>query len=104
MTEQHPVSSSSTENRTPAIAMILLALALLVQMGSAAFYAHRDKQTLQTAIANQEAAISETRKVRQQLNTITGKTVQLAQQGNVNAARIIEKMRAAGVNLSGSEQ
>ena len=57
-------------------------------------------QGITTAIAGQEAAISEGRKVRTQLNAIAGKTLGLAQQGNQSAAIIIKQMKAAGVNFS----
>jgi hypothetical protein len=82
------------------IAVVMLAMAVLTQTGSAAYHAHTNRQALQTAIAGQEAAISEGRKVRTQLNAIAGKTLGLAQQGNQSAAIIIKQMKAVGVNFS----
>ena len=93
----------SDQTKNPSIAVLLLVLAVLLQMGIAGYRTYTDKQVLQDAMAQQEEAFGEIRKVRQQLNSIAGKTLQLAQQGNANAAGVIEQMRAAGVNFSPTE-
>ena len=93
----------SEQPRNPSLAVLLVAMALLLQLGVAAYRGYTDKQLLQTAISNQDQAIEELRVVRRQLNSISGKTIELAQQGNTNAANIIQQMRAAGVNFSATE-
>ena len=104
MNERHAESRSSRKEKVTGIAMALLALAVLIQMSAAAVYTHSDRQRLRTSIDNQEAALVETRKVREQLNAITGKTFKLAQEGNQKAASIIQQMQAAGVNLSAGQE
>ena len=75
---------------------------MMVQAGAVAYGNRADQIMLQNAIANQTPAVEEIEKVRKQLNGIASKTLQLAQQGNANAARIVEQLQAAGVNLNPS--
>ena len=83
--------------------MFFVVLSMLLQAGAVAYGNHADHVTLQNALATQEPAVEEIERVRKQLNGIAGKTLQLAQKGNANAARIVEQLKAAGVNLSTSD-
>jgi hypothetical protein len=93
----------SDQSKSLSAAVLLVVVAVLVQLGVATYRGQNDKQALQSAIASQQAPLEEIQAVRQQLNTITGLTMQLAQDGNTHAAAIIEQMRAAGVNFSQPE-
>ena len=80
--------------------MLVVALVLaciLVQNGYQTFQIMDDRERLGQRIAAQEPTVQDAEKVRAQLLSIAGQTALLAEQGNVNAVRLIELLRTQGV-------
>ena len=93
----------SDQSKGLSLAVLMLVLAVLLQIGLSTYRTHTDQQVLQNAMIRQDEVFAEIAVVRAQLNTIAGKTLELAQQGNANAAAIIQQLQAAGINLSATE-
>ncbi len=93
----------SDQPRTLSIALLCVVLAVMLQLGVATFLVYQEQQQLKAAIVEQAATLKEQEAVRTQLNSIVGKTLQLAQQGNANAATIIQQMQAAGFTINAGE-
>jgi hypothetical protein len=62
----------------------------------------RERNALQTAKAAQEPTIEQAQKLRAQLDVISKKTLELAQQGNTGAAFIVEELARRGVTINPS--
>jgi len=100
MNDQAGLSPGNRNNGLMVLATAILTVAVMLQLGVTVYHGNLNRQALHSAIAAQETPLAEALKVRQQLNSLAGKTVALAQQGNESAAAIIEKMAAAGVTFS----
>ncbi|MBY0519168.1 MAG: hypothetical protein K2P79_01945 [Sphingomonas sp.] len=87
-------------NDGASIAAILIAIALILVLGSNL----RDLWTAQTAleksIAQQEMALRNNGKVEAQLDKLASGTQSLAEQGNPNAQRIIGVLDQNGIKIS----
>ncbi len=94
------MATNSGEGNLISLAVLLVALAVLVQAGAAVYRGHQEEQLLRDAIKNQTEGLAASEKVRKQLNAVLGKTLALSREGNANAARIIEQMEAAGINVN----
>ncbi len=81
------------------IALTLLILAFLVQTSAVAYNSFQMKRTLEEEALQHAVIVSSNKKARSQLIALAEKTVELAERGNKNAAVIVEKFKAAGVNL-----
>ena len=93
---------SNRESGEAGISMLVVALILaciLVQNGYQTFQIIDDRERLGQQIAAQESAVQDAEKVRAQLLSIAGQTAVLAEQGNENAARLVEVLRAQGVTI-----
>ena len=95
--------AGSPRSRVLLFGLLLLVLAVLVQSASAIYYQHLDRLAVQDDIAQQQSAIEQAVRVRAQLDNLVNKTLQLSQRGNPNATRILEQLRATGVNIKGME-
>jgi hypothetical protein len=84
------------------LAIILLALALLLSLAYNMFSAIRDRSNLQAARVNQQATLQQAERIRTQFDSITRRTVELAQQGNQGAAMIAEQLARRGLLKSGA--
>jgi hypothetical protein len=67
-------------------------------------YAIHDREALADQRRLQEPAMQEAVKLRQQLETLAGKTAALAADGDEGAKTVVEQMRRQGVNITGSKQ
>ena len=93
---------SSQQTGESGILMVVVTLILacvLVQNGYQTFRIIGDRDRLAQRIEAQEATVRDAEKVRAQLLSIAGQTAVLAEQGNANAARLVEVLRAQGVTI-----
>ena len=93
---------SSQQTGESGILMLVVTLILacvLVQNGYQTFQIIDDRDRLGQRIEAQEASVQDAEKVRAQLLSIAGQTAALAEQGNPNAVRLVELLRAQGVTV-----
>jgi hypothetical protein len=67
-------------------------------------YAIHDREALADQRRLQEPALQEAVKLRQQLETLAGKTAALAADGDEGAKTVVEQMKRQGVNITASKQ
>jgi hypothetical protein len=80
--------------------VILVALSLFVLMAFETFQAIHDRGALADLRRAQEPTVQEAIKLRQQLETLAGRTAQLAAEGDEGAKTVVDQMKRQGVNLS----
>ena len=84
--------------------VILVVVALFVLMAFETFQAIHDRGTLADLRRSQESTVQEAYKLRQQLETLAGRTAQLAAEGDEGAKTVVDQMKRQGVNLSPPKQ
>ena len=84
------------------LAIGLLAIAVVGALGFQTFQLVRDRNALQGIRTNQEATIQQATKVRTQLDAISTRVLELAQQGNSGAATIVEELAKRGITINPS--
>jgi hypothetical protein len=67
-------------------------------------YAVHDREALADQRRSQEPAVQEGIKLRQQLETLAGKTAQLAADGDEGAKTVIDQMKRQGIALNPPKQ
>lgn len=82
------------------VAVTLLTLALLLELGYTTFYFARERRNLQTVRENQQTPLHQAERTRAQFDSIARRTLQLAQQGNAAAAIIAENLARRGITIS----
>jgi Tfp pilus assembly protein PilO len=84
--------------------IILVVVAFFVLMAFETGYAIHDRQALADQQRSQEPVVQEGLKLRQQLETLAGKTAQLAAEGDEGAKTVVDQMKRQGVNLAAPKQ
>jgi hypothetical protein len=84
--------------------IILVVLSLFVLMAFETAEAIHDRGALADLRRSQETAVQEAIKLRQQLETLAGRTAQLAAEGDEGAKTVVDQMKRQGVNLSPPKQ
>ena len=84
--------------------VILVAVSLFVLMAFETFQAVHDRGALADLRRSQESTVQEAVKLRQQLETLAGRTAQLAAEGDEGAKTVVDQMKRQGVNLSPPKQ
>jgi hypothetical protein len=84
--------------------VILVVVALFVLMAFETFQAIHDRGALADLRRSQESTVQEAIKLRQQLETLAGRTAQLAAEGDEGAKTVVDQMKRQGVNLSPPKQ
>jgi hypothetical protein len=79
--------------------LILVVVALFVLMAVETGQAIHDHGALAALIQAQQPTIDQAVKVRQQLQSLAGKTAELAAAGDPGAKSVVEQMKARGVTL-----
>jgi len=79
------------------LVVTLILVCILLQNGYQTYRILKDQETLGQQIAAQESTVRDAEKVRAQLLSIAGQTAVLAEQGNPNATRLVEQLKAQGV-------
>jgi hypothetical protein len=83
-------------------ALALLTIAVVAWLSFQTVQQIRERSALQNVRTAQEAALERAQKIRAQFDTITKKTLELAQQGNAGAALIVEELARRGVTITPS--
>ncbi len=99
MSDQPNAGSRSFSAYLP---LFLLSLALLTTTGFQTLTLVNEATQLKTAIANQDKAVEEGQQMREKLQQLASQALALANQGNENAAMLIEAMRKKGINIQAS--
>jgi len=87
-----------------ALPVILVAVSLFVLMAFETFQAVHDRGALADQRRAQEPTVQEAIKLRQQLETLAGRTAQLAAEGDEGAKTVVDQMKRQGVNLNPPKQ
>jgi len=83
-------------------AVALLTIAVVAWLSFQTVQQIRERSALQNVRTAQEAALERAQKIRAQFDTITKKTLELAQQGNAGAALIVDELARRGVTITPS--
>ena len=84
--------------------LILVVVALFALMAFETGQAIHDRGALADLRRSQEPTVQEAIKVRQQLETLAGRTAQLATEGDEGAKTVVDQMKRQGVTLSPPKQ
>lgn len=95
--------SGGDRNQLPA-PLTLVVVALFVLMAFETGQTIRDRGTLTDLLRAQQPSIEQAAKLRQQLQTLAGKTAELAAAGDAGAKSVVDQMKAQGVTLSTSKK
>jgi hypothetical protein len=80
--------------------LILIVVALFILMAFETGQAIRDHGVLTELMRAQRPTVEQAVKLRQQLQTLAGKTAELAAAGDPGAKAVLEQMKAQGVTLT----
>jgi hypothetical protein len=86
------------------LSVILVAVSLFLLMAFETFQAIHDRGALADLRRSQEPTVQEAIKLRQQLETLAGRTAQLAAEGDEGAKTVVDQMKRQGVTLSPPKQ
>jgi hypothetical protein len=84
--------------------ILLIAATFFVLMAFETGYALHDRGALAEQKRLQEPTVQEATRLRQQLETLAGKTAQLAAEGNEGAKAVIDQMKRQGIMLTPPKQ
>jgi hypothetical protein len=84
--------------------IILVVVSLFVLMAFETAEAIHDRGALADLRRSQEPTVQEAIKLRQQLESLAGKTAQLAAEGDEDAKTVVDQMKKQGVNLNPPKQ
>lgn len=85
---------------SPFSPLFVLALTIMAMVVFQTIQLSKDREVLVKVKQNQEAAVSESKKVRSQFESIAKSTGQLAVKGNTNAQAIVEQLRKQGITIN----
>ena len=80
--------------------LLLILITLVSWFGFQTYQLVRERGNLKTLQANQETMLTNAQKMRAQLDAIAAGTARLAQQGNANAAQIVNALKAKGISIN----
>ncbi|MGH7115264.1 MAG: hypothetical protein ACREE9_12295 [Stellaceae bacterium] len=86
-------------NRLPA-PLILVVVSLFILMGFETGQAIHDRTALAALRRSQEPMMQQAIRLRQQLQTLAGKTAALAASGDAGAKSVVDQMKRQGITLS----
>ena len=102
MSADEPGSLPEQARSNPWTAVALLTIAVVAWLSFQTVQQIRERTALQNVRTAQEAALERAQKIRTQFDTITKKTLELAQQGNAGAALIVDELARRGVTITPS--
>jgi hypothetical protein len=79
--------------------LILVVVSFFVLMAFETGQTLHDQHTLTELLQAQQASVDQGVKLRQQLQTLAGKTAELAAAGDAGAKSVVEQMKAQGITL-----
>jgi hypothetical protein len=80
--------------------LILLVVSFFILIAFETGQAIRDRGALADLMRSQQPTVEQAVKLRQQLQSLAGKTAELAAAGDAGAKSVIDQMKAQGVTLS----
>ena len=96
--------SSVPEPRGWWLPVLIVVVSFFVLMAFETGYAIHDRDGLGEQQRLQEPAMQEAIKLRQKLETLAGKTAQLAADGDEGAKAVVDQMKRQGITLSAPKQ
>jgi hypothetical protein len=84
--------------------VLIVAASFFVLMAFETGYTIHDREALAEQQRLQEQALQEAIKLRQKLETLAGKTAQLAADGDEGAKAIVDQMKRQGITMSPPKQ
>jgi hypothetical protein len=102
MSADEPGSLTEQARSDPWTAVALLTIAVVAWLSFQTVQQIRERTALQNVRTAQETALERAQKIRAQFDTITKKTLELAQQGNAGAALIVDELARRGVTITPS--
>jgi len=95
-------SESGGHASSPGPALTLVVVSVLAWFAFQTVQLVRERSSLHAAKASQDGTLAQAEKLRTQLDSIAKKTLELAQQGNANAALIVQELARRGVTINPS--
>ena len=102
MSADEPGSLPEQARSDPWTAVALLTIAVVAWLSFQTVQQIRERTALQNVRTAQETALERAQKIRAQFDTITKKTLELAQQGNAGAGLIVDELARRGVTITPS--
>jgi len=102
MSADEPGSLAEQARSDPWTAVALLTIAVVAWLSFQTVQQIRERTALQNVRTAQETALERAQKIRAQFDSITKKTLELAQQGNAGAALIVDELARRGVTITPS--
>jgi hypothetical protein len=90
----------SREGPSPWLPVTLLTIAIVAWFGFQTYHLVRERFSLEAAKVAQEPTIEQANKLRAQLDAISKKMLELAQQGNAGATLIVEELAKRGIRIN----
>ncbi len=91
---------SSRGSASLVVPLVLVILALLLMLGYQTFTLWQEREALTIRYAQQEPAVQQSQAMRAQLDSIARKTAVLADQGNANAALLVQTLEQRGITIN----
>jgi hypothetical protein len=95
-----PPTRGARDGEPLPLPLILIVVALFVFMAFETGQAIRDHGALAELMRAQQPTVDQAVKLRQQLQTLAGKTAEFAAAGDPGATAVVEQMKAQGVTLT----
>ncbi|HYP68296.1 MAG TPA: hypothetical protein VEP67_08580 [Thiobacillaceae bacterium] len=80
--------------------LLLILTTLVLWFGFQTYQLVKERSNLKTLQVNQETMFTNAQKMRAQLDAIAAGTARLAQQGNANAAQVVNALKARGISIN----
>jgi len=80
--------------------VLLILITLVIWFGFQTYQVVKERENLKTLQANQETMFNNAQKMRAQMDAIAAETARLAQQGNANAAQVVNALKARGITIN----
>ena len=93
-------SSRSESDGWESLPVLLMVIALVIWFGFQLFQTLKARDNLITAFNNQEEQIKAANQIQASLSALATGTKQLANEGNPNAAQIVQALAKRGINIS----
>jgi regulatory protein YycI of two-component signal transduction system YycFG len=82
------------------VPLFLILVTLVLWFGFQTYQLVKERGNLKTLQTNQETMFNNAQKMRAQLDAIAAGTARLAQQGNANAAQVVNALKAKGITIN----
>jgi regulatory protein YycI of two-component signal transduction system YycFG len=96
------MSEAQLDSHRPSLflPLLLILITLVLWFGFQTYQLVKERSNLKTLQTNQETMFTNAQKMRAQLDAIAAGTAHLAQQGNANAAQVVNALKAKGITIN----